>query len=95
VTARFELEPGASYPLAQHRPGILLIDDGATEAIPLDYHANISSTANAQGDLQATTLRIPAGTRLAKELSAIVLLDVFPAAQHRLGSEKGLTPLGP
>jgi hypothetical protein len=78
VTATFRLEPGASYPLDAHRPGILLLDESAMQAVSLDYHANLSATADATGNLASATLRIPAGTALPTELQAIVMADVFP-----------------
>lgn len=78
VTATFQLEPGASYPLNAHRPGILLLDENALQAVSLDYHANLSATADAAGNLANVTLRIPAGTPLPEALQAVVMADVFP-----------------
>lgn len=78
VTATFGLEPDATYPLDAHRPGILLLDAEALEAVSLDYHANLSATADAAGNLASVTLRIPAGTPLPEALQAVVMADVFP-----------------
>lgn len=87
VTATFQLEPGASYPLDAHRPGILLLDESAMQAVPLDYHANLSATADAAGNLASVTLRIPAGTALPAALQATVMVDVFPL--HSASLENG------
>ncbi len=90
VTVTFALESDTVYPLAElgsasgHRPGIVLVDAAQTEAVYLDYHANLSSTTDEQGNLAMTTLRIPAGTTLPTSLKAIVILDVFPLYQHVL-----------
>ncbi|MCX6032436.1 MAG: PQQ-binding-like beta-propeller repeat protein [Chloroflexi bacterium] len=78
VTAAFAIAPGAAYPLAQHRPAILLVDALRGEPVTLDYHANLAATADADGNLAAVTLTIPPGTRLPKELTAVVIADAFP-----------------
>jgi hypothetical protein len=84
VIARFELAPGAAYPLAAHRPGILLVDVERTEAVTLDYHANLRSQADAAGNLSQVALNIPADTLLPPMLKAIVILDVFPFYEKML-----------
>ncbi len=90
VTVTFALEPGAVYPLADlgsasgHRASIVLVDAANTEAVYLDYHANLTSFADEQGNLAMTTLRIPAETALPTSLKAIVILDVFPVYQQML-----------
>lgn len=78
VTATFRLEPGASYPLDAHRPGILLLDASAMQAVPLDYHANLSAAADAAGNVASVTLRVPAGAPMPAALQAVVVADVFP-----------------
>jgi hypothetical protein len=82
--AEFKLDAGATYPLSAHQAGILLIDETATEAVYLDYHANLSSQADAQGNLQSISLVIPKGTQLPENLQAVVMLDVFPFYQKDL-----------
>lgn len=84
VVARFRLEPGASYPLAAHRPGVLLIDAANAEAVYLDYQHHLAATADDAGNLSAVTLTIPARTRLPDALQAVVLLDVFPLYRQTL-----------
>ena len=84
VQADFKLDPGNNYPLSAHQPGILLIDTLNSEAIYLDYHANLSSQADAQGNLKTVRLAIPKGTKLPDELQAVVMLDVFPFYQKNL-----------
>jgi outer membrane protein assembly factor BamB len=89
AVARLRLEPGASYPLAEHRPAILLVDAAGTTAVPLDYHDNLSATADEGGNLETITLRIPAGTALPEALKAVVILDVFPLHHETKGREAG------
>jgi hypothetical protein len=88
VTATFRLEPGAAYPLDAHRPGILLLNQDATQAVTLDYHANLSATADAAGNVASVALRIPAGTALPGALQAVVMADVFPLYTESLGSDR-------
>ena len=82
--ANFKLDPGASYAVSTHQAGILLIDESASEAVYLDYHANLSSQADAQGNLKTVRLVIPKGTKLPQNLQAEVMLDVFPFYQKSL-----------
>jgi outer membrane protein assembly factor BamB len=84
VTVTFALEPGAAYPEAEHRPGIVLVDTAKTEAVYLDYHANLSSVSDERGNLAMATLRIPSDTPLPTSLKAVVILDVFPVYQQML-----------
>jgi len=84
VRAVFHLEPGAAYPLSQHRPGILLVDPERVEAILLDYHACLLAQADDDGNLHSVRLLIPKGTHLPSRLRAYVMLDVFPFHQQEL-----------
>ena len=84
VTVTFRLEEGAHYPLATHRPGILLVDAVRRQAVYLDYHQNLSAAADEVGNLATAALAIPAGTRLPEKLEAVVLLDVFPLYKQKL-----------
>jgi outer membrane protein assembly factor BamB len=84
LEARLRLEPGARYPLADHRPGIVLVDADRTEAVPMDYHANLSAAADAGGNASRVVLAIPAGTELPERVDAVVMFDVFPAHRERL-----------
>lgn len=85
VDVTFQLEPGTTYSLDAHRAGIVLVDDDQTAAVPLDYHNNLSATADASGNLATASLTIPAGTALPPNLKAIVVLDVFPLHTQPLG----------
>ena len=78
VQATFHLEHGVNYLLNQHRAGLLLVDPERTEAVPLDYHANLLAQATEDGNLHSVRLLIPKGTRLPSHLRAYVMLDVFP-----------------
>ena len=79
VVADFTLLPGSSYPVADHRAGLLLVDPETTSAVFMDYHANTSFKADANGNLQSVTLTLPKGFVLPAHLRVYVLLDVFPA----------------
>ncbi|MGE5221110.1 MAG: hypothetical protein ACM3PY_01650, partial [Omnitrophica WOR_2 bacterium] len=78
VIATLRLEPGATYPLSRHRPGILLVDAGRIEAVSMDYKANLASGVDANGNLTRVILTIPKGTQMPSRLEAYVMLDVFP-----------------
>ncbi len=84
VSVTLALEPGAVYPLAAHRPGILLLDAANTEAVSLDYRANLSAAADANGNLASITLTVPAGLELPEKLDMIVMLDVAPLHRQSL-----------
>jgi outer membrane protein assembly factor BamB len=81
VEAEFELEPGAAYPAAEHRAGLVLVDSIATEAVYLDYQARLAQQAGRDGNLKGVRLTLPKGLRLPRALEAYVMLDVFPV--HR------------
>jgi outer membrane protein assembly factor BamB len=85
VSARLALAPGAAYPLAQHLPGLLLLDTGTAEPVALDYHAGLTARADPAGNVWTVTLALPPGRRLPQALDVIVLLDVFPLARVSLG----------
>lgn len=84
ITAVFKLDPETIYLAREHRPGILLVDMDKMEAVPLDYLANLSTQADADGSLKSVTLHVPRDTPLPKALRAFVMLDVFPLAQKEL-----------
>lgn len=81
ATAEFSLEPGALYPVSEHRAALLLVDTQSNEAVYMDYLANTSAITDTDGNLKSVTLSIPAGTKLPAEVQIYVMLDVFPAAQ--------------
>ncbi len=85
VVAKLGVAPGSSYPLAQHRPAIVLIDDARTEALGLSYRDRVTARADDAGNLSQITLTIPPGTRIPAHTEAVVLLDVFPIYRQRLG----------
>lgn len=78
VTASFTLESGASYLAKDHRAGLLLVDASTDEAVYMDYKANLSTTTDADGNVQAVTLTLPAGMALPEKVQVFVMLDVFP-----------------
>lgn len=84
LTASFTLQPGAIYPLTQHRAAIVLIDGAAMEPVILDYHKNLSARDDAGGNLSTVTLTIPARTRMPSQLEAVVMVDVFPLCKYKL-----------
>ena len=60
------------------------MDTAQTQAVYLDYHNNLSSTADASGNVATVTLTIPAGTAVPEQMDAIVLADVFPLFRKSL-----------
>jgi len=85
IVAHFRLAPSApSYRLADHRFGILLIDRSAGEVVPLDYDAQLSASADSQGEVSQVVLTVPAGMKLSHDLGIIVLADAFPLHREKL-----------
>jgi len=84
ATAEFSLDPGVSYPVSQHRAALLLVDPQSNEAVYMDYLANTSPQADADGNLKSVTLSIPAATVLPAAMKIYVMLDIFPAAQKSM-----------
>ena len=50
----------------------------------MDYNANTSIEADGQGNLSRIKLTIPAGTIIAENVKAMVVLDVFPLYEKAL-----------
>ena len=88
VVATFALTPGAVYPLAQHRPAIVLIDEARGAPVYLDYHANLKSQADAAGNLASVTLTITRGMTPPADLSAAVIADAFRCHYERVYQPK-------
>lgn len=84
VVATISVIPGDAYPADSHRAGLLLVDPETSQALYLDYHASLSSQADAEGNLQAVTLTLPKGMKLPKQVRAYVLLDVYPVFEKDL-----------
>jgi outer membrane protein assembly factor BamB len=80
VRAAFKLAPGASYPLAEHLPALLLVDADTGRPVSLDYRLLLKPESDSQGSLASITLTIPAGTKLPAHLRAYLILDVYPLA---------------
>jgi hypothetical protein len=76
--------PGASYPLSDHRPGVLLLDVDRIEAVSLDYHKLMTSEVDGAGNLRTRQLTVPAGTDLPESLEVVVLLDAYPLYRQTL-----------
>lgn len=82
VTVRLALARGASYPAADHRVGVLLVDP-AGQPLGIDYTAQATFTGRS-GNVAGVRLVIPKGTTMPGHLSAFVMSDVFPLAMRRL-----------
>ena len=78
IRVTFSLDPGASYPVAEHMASVILVDTQEVKAVGLDYHKHLELEQDGQGNLAAVSLRIPAGTRVPSGTKALVILDVFP-----------------
>ena len=84
VVAALAVAPGNTYPADSHRAGLLLVDPSTDDALYMDYLANLSAQADADGNLQAVTLSLPKGMKLPEPLRVYVLLDVYPAFEQDL-----------
>jgi hypothetical protein len=84
VVAHLQLAPGTSYPIDQHLGGLVLIDAATLTPVYFDYHANLSTTSDASGNLSTITLTIPAGTKMPSSTTAIVMVDAFPLHEETL-----------
>jgi outer membrane protein assembly factor BamB len=82
VTVSLALAHGATYPAADHRVGVLLVD-GSGQPLGIDYTAQKTLT-DGHGDVAKATLTIPAGTSMPTHLRAYVMADVFPLASRAL-----------
>jgi outer membrane protein assembly factor BamB len=78
LDVRFELDPGVRYPADGHRAGLLLFNPARTEAVYMDYHANLTQQADDDGNLRSVSLTIPAGTMIPSGAQGVVMLDVYP-----------------
>lgn len=78
ATATFALDPGAVYLAAEHRAGLLLVNSATDEAVYMDYKANLSTTEDADGNVESVTLTLPKDLVLPENIQAFVMLDVFP-----------------
>ncbi len=70
------LARGARYPAADHRLGVLLVDQTGAP-LGIDYTAQ-STTTDGHGNIAAVKLTIPAGTVMPSHLEAYVIADVYP-----------------
>ena len=76
--AEIRLDEGHFYPVSEHLGAILLVDRKKGEAVDLDYHNYLEQFGDEQGNLCRIELSLPKGKQLPQELSAFVILDVFP-----------------
>ena len=79
VTATFD---AAGYPLAEHLPAIVLVNEATGAVVPLNYGKSLRAEADAAtGNLSRVTLAVPASAGIRQgETRAIVLADLFPVA---------------
>jgi len=85
LKARFRYEPGASYLLKDHRPGLLMVDADTLEPVVLDYQHGLHARATPAGDLHSIRLAIPPRKPLPQHLRAYVILDVYPFYSRQIG----------
>jgi outer membrane protein assembly factor BamB len=81
LTATLALAKGVSYPAAEHRIGLLLVDEQTGQPLPLDYTDQVTTT-DRHGNIATARLNLPAGTVLPAHVRAYVLADVFPLASR-------------
>lgn len=85
IVAKIRVDDGHAYPVDQHIGAIVLVDVEKSEVVTLDYHKNLTQTGDEAGDLRQIELALPKGTRLPAQVSAFVMLDVFPVYETMLG----------
>ena len=71
VTATFTLDPDTTYLAADHRAGLLLVDSSTDEAVYMDYKANLSTTEDADGNVQSVTLTLPNDLALPEKIAGV------------------------
>ncbi|MBK8421363.1 hypothetical protein [Candidatus Villigracilis saccharophilus] len=84
VTASFTLDAGVSYPAADHRAGLVLVDPATNEAVYMDYKANLSIVEDEVGNVRSVTLILPADLVLPEKLRVYVMLDVYPIYNEKI-----------
>ena len=84
VTATFALAPGSHYLAGAHIISIVLTDAATGALVPLDYKASTTTTEGSGGELERTTLQIPAGVTLPATVRATVVTDAFPLDARNL-----------
>jgi hypothetical protein len=82
VTVTLGLAHGVRYPAADHRLGVLLVDQSG-QPLGIDYTAQ-TTTRDSRGNIASIKLTIPAGTAMPSHLLAYVIADVFPLASRQL-----------
>jgi len=80
VTATFSMAPGTHYPAKAHVMSIVLTNAATGALVPLGYRASTSTAERSDGDVESTTLRIPAGVVLPATVRVTVVADAFPLA---------------
>lgn len=76
--ARITLEPGTRFRAEKHFLSLLLVDGSTGAPVGLDYRTLTTQETDANGNVVAARLRIPAGTQLPATLRAYTIADVFP-----------------
>jgi hypothetical protein len=76
------LAPGSRYPAADHRLGVLLVDQTG-QPLGIDYTAQ-RTTTDGHGNIASVTLTIPAGTAMPSHLLGYAMADVFPLTSKQL-----------
>ncbi len=82
LTSKLRLAHRRRYPAADHRIGLLLVDQNG-QPLGLDYTAQ-STTTDKAGNIVTVRLTIPAGTSMPQHLRGYVIADVFPLVSRQL-----------
>jgi hypothetical protein len=84
AVAAIRRDAGARLPADRHLVSILLTDAATGDPVALDYRALTEQVLDAEGNIAAARLRIPAATALPDRVRAYVIVDVFPLAVRDL-----------
>ena len=78
VVAELDAE---DYPLSEHLPAIVLLDEITGRVVPIDYREALSAEGDAAGNLSKITLDVPRNAGIAPgRTRALVVADLFPLA---------------
>jgi outer membrane protein assembly factor BamB len=78
LTVALKLDSGITYPAADHRAGLVLVDPATNAAVYMDYKSNLSTAADENGNIRAVTLTLPKGMHLPENTQVYVMLDLYP-----------------
>jgi outer membrane protein assembly factor BamB len=77
--------PGSVLLASCHRAGLVLVDEQRMEAVPLDYHASLSTVSDEAGLVRSVRLALPQGMKLPETTIAYVIVDAAVVRKDKIG----------